>query len=285
MKLITKVRNIYSSIQGENRTGIQNQNGIRSNIFNQSNSDNRNVRGIQHTAVNRLSNTVNSSTKQNQNQFLSAEEEEELRIAAEIDMLIEAERDFEEPPTKKRKSKTPDMFDDADFNDSIFENIEIPPLVIETVPEPTKTLSSNKKQDQMDLTINEDLELENELFENFNIDAHLNQLTKESECRPSSPQKPLILTIEKLLKNIPNIGNGKFKIRAKFNSIVEKLNMVDEEYHLVVKVEDETGDLTVKIHTDIVSDFSGCYPTTLLSLKTGIIEQNTEAQKKVMEVK
>ncbi|KAJ8960422.1 hypothetical protein NQ318_013704 [Aromia moschata] len=188
--------------------------------------------------------------RKNRTKDIDFTEEEEMRIAEEVDMLMEIERDFETNRSRPGPSKTPDMFDDMDLNDDDFENIEMPAAVIKTSTETGQISTSTNR---------------------------------ENELTVLTPQKPTVLTLEKLLKNIPNISNGRFKIRAKFKSIVEKLTILDDGYHLVVQVEDETADMVVKFHSDVIANLAECSPEVLLSLKAEVVEKNAEAQRKVLE--
>ncbi|XP_018566661.1 recQ-mediated genome instability protein 1 [Anoplophora glabripennis] len=266
---------------GQNVTTAQIQNNVRNNV-NPPNPANRPNSDHQARVTNAPTSVPNSSTRQSNNEMMDLDEEEELRIAAQIDMLMEVEEGFEKPPAKRKKSKTPDLFEDADIDDSVFESIDIP-NIIEKTPKSTNTPQNNEKMRPTDSNIDKSLEFGDDLFEIFDLEAHLDQPTKESGWKPNTSQKPMIFTIEKLKNNMPNISNGKFKIKAKFNSVVEKLTVRDEEYHLIIKVEDDTGDLVVKVHTDLVSDMSGCCVTALMSLKTGILENDTETHGKVLE--
>lgn len=255
---------------------------MRNNVVNPPNVANRCNREIHQTRVtNEITNVTNSVPMQNYDEIIDLDEEEELRIAAQIDMLMEAEQEFEKPAVSKRKSKTPDLFDDADIDDSVFENIDIPNFIDET-PKPSKNSLQNEKV-QINSNVDKSLKFEDDLSDFFD-ESQFGQSTKESEWKPSTSQKPLIFTIEKLKRNIPNICNGKFKIKAKFISVVNKLTVADDEYYIVIKVGDDTGDLDVRIHTDVVSDFAECRAQAVMSLKAEIMENNTEAQRKVVEV-
>ncbi|XP_076260178.1 uncharacterized protein LOC143196400 isoform X2 [Rhynchophorus ferrugineus] len=87
-----------------------------------------------------------------------------------------------------------------------------------------------------------------------------------------------VMTIEKLKKILPNIGMGKFKIRAKFSKVVQKMVIKDKLYNLVIKVEDSSGDLVVRVLSDVVQGFVGISPEKMEDLK-GLVYKNDEVAK------
>ncbi|KAG5877411.1 hypothetical protein JTB14_035649 [Gonioctena quinquepunctata] len=142
-----------------------------------------------------------------------------------------------------------------------------------------KTVISEKNSEIINLS--DSLELENDVFEGLDIEAHLDKIDEQHKI--SQPLQPKVWPIDRLVNSIPNISNGKFKIKCKFKSIVEKMILVDEEFHLVIEVEDETGDISVKLHSDIVADLIGFSAAELMKLKAEIMENNFAAQSKILE--
>ncbi|KAJ8939987.1 hypothetical protein NQ314_010927 [Rhamnusium bicolor] len=268
---------------------------------------NRNNQQNQQAIGNGSSTSITKPVRQIQNNAIGISDEEEMKLAEEMEILMEMEKEFEEPRAKRRKSdsRTPDMFDDMDVDDYDFSKIDIPDTIIKTNKDTNKTpvvkeTNIQKISSPINIDLSASLEQDNEVFENLDIESHLDKIddkvNKVHETEFSTPQKrailekkltppkSVILTIEKLLKNIPNISNGKFKIKAKFKSIVEKLTVADDEFYLVIKVEDDSGDITVRIHSDVVTDLAEYCPIALLSLKSSIEENNKESQQKVLEV-
>ncbi|KAJ8978105.1 hypothetical protein NQ317_015915 [Molorchus minor] len=229
------------------------------------------------------------------------------RIESEIDEMIEIERELEQARPKiqtsgSRCTKTPDMFDDMD--DSDFANIDVPEAVIRINKQPQKlpaTTMINKEPSKLPSTTNNnirssinttpeiidvsdslDLEHENEIFANIDIDAHLDKIDKDLEINRTP--KRHVLTIEQLLKNIPDINNGKFKIRAKFKSVVKRLTVSDDGFYLVVQVGDDTGVITVRFHNDLITDMAGCSSDVMLGFKNSVEENQAEIRQNVLEI-
>ncbi|CAG9818447.1 unnamed protein product [Phaedon cochleariae] len=203
-------------------------------------------------------------------------ENENSRINDEIEMMMEVEREFEEVRSKRKKPNV-DVFDNMNIDDAALEDMNIP----EIEEDPSPTVSSDTPSDTPQLY--EYKYEENDFFSNIDLDAHLDKIDMASVSKPITSSQMKIWTIEKLSKNIPNISNGKFKIRAKYKSVVEKMCVVDDAFHLVIKVTDDTGDIDVRLHTDVVGELFGRSAPDVMKLKSQVIQRNPEAQQKMLE--
>ncbi|XP_030763268.1 recQ-mediated genome instability protein 1-like isoform X2 [Sitophilus oryzae] len=103
----------------------------------------------------------------------------------------------------------------------------------------------------------------------------------ESNMSKTSP-KINILPIEKLNRMVPNIGKGKFKIKAKFKKVVEKMVTKGNTYNLVIKVEDSTGDMIVRVHSDVVESFVGVPANEIENLKELVYKDDKAAKDKIL---
>ena len=168
--------------------------------------------------------------------------------AEEIEMLLEAEAEFDQ--TRRDDNKTPDLFDEGGFSRSR-TSTQVAPMSLDD---------------------------DDDVFNDIDIDAHLDQVESAPVAGPS------VITIAKLIQNKNNISKGVFRIRAKFKSVEEKLTVSDGEYKLVIKVEDASGDLVVRVHSDVISEFAECTPTSIMSLKSNVLGKNKEAIEKMMQV-
>lgn len=217
--------------------------------------------------INKIKNTnISSSTiiNKSKNNFV----DEEIRIAKEMEMLFEAEKDILE--TKTERNKSPDMFDDVDFEDEEFDKI-------------TKLHLHNQKSDHLDETLNK---TENDLQPSFIddvFDANMfDQIDLHAELEAiNSQEKNAIVPINKLKsKN----NRGKYRIRAKYNSVTQKLTEVQQSWYLKLKVEDNTGVIDVLMHNNIITELVGCSCTALMKYKNRIINKDKNAMTNVLKV-
>lgn len=242
-------------------------------------------------------------------------EDEEL-INAEI---AEMERQAAERPQVNSSSvtarKTPDIFEDMDLDDAVFANIEVPEIGRKS-PQKKTTNNTNiktilSKRTNTDLNLSGSNNKDDDFFDDLDLDDHLNKLEEkmakdQNQLTSSQPAEPAldnvtasfearstgnqktalsnIWPIEKLIKNLKVITNGKFKIKAKFKTIMEKLTLTEDKFHLVVEVEDGSGSVTVSVHSDVVAGFAKCTPAQLNMLKANIQQNIVDAQAKVVEV-
>lgn len=202
---------------------------------------------LEKTQVKKITEKKETAHKIEKKQEKKITEEEEM--AKEIDLLLEAEAEF--------LGRNND-FDDFDFND--FNQSSTSTQVCQ------KPSTSHDTKD-VDTSLDD-------VFETLDIDAHLNQLDKT---------EPNIHPISKILELQNNITKGNFKIKAKFKSIVEKLTFTDDEYRLVIEIEDDSGVLKTRLHSDIIASFAECSPAEVASLKNDILGKNARAVEKMMK--
>lgn len=229
--------------------------------------------------------------------------ENEDQINEEIEMIMQLEAEREQVNTNKQgnRLKSPDMFGDFEVDNLNLESIEIP-----TKTAHVSERNTIKTMDNINLT--ESLEGDMEVFENIEIDCQktdikkvssnniINNVTKDdlklkdnASCiKNKSPVKiPLqtkVWAIQTLHNNLPKITNGKFKIKAKFKAIVEKLTLIDEKFHLVIEVEDSSANISLKVDNEIVAHMAECTAENLLFLKSQIHDNILVAQTKALGV-
>ncbi|CAG9836954.1 unnamed protein product [Diabrotica balteata] len=267
--ILTADTNIFNETEFSSTTQTRN---TQSNVIN--NTLLQNQRANNQFDSNRNLNThVSSTPKPNTAppQFQNVDDfDDDFRIDSEIEMLMEAERDFEGDVsmTKKTKSKTPDLFED-DFD---FEAIDIPSTL---KPSTSKNAASNLNNSKSIINISDSIDEKN------NSVSTTQQSDKIGTSTASAPT-PVVWSVEKLVKTIPNVSNGKFKIRAKFKKITEKMTVVEDNFHLVAEVEDEGASVALKFHSDVVSDLIGCSVQEFMALREEWLRSNVEAKNKVL---
>lgn len=216
--------------------------------------------------------------------------EDEDKINEEIEMIMELERTMDNPNTHNTKQKTPDIFDDMEIDDFSLETSVFPNTVKKSnrenlvcknsVPDDDLTKSLKDGMDVFEkLDVNIDTNIK-KIDKNITSDFH----TRRNSSDDFNIVKPKInvWSIERLNNKLSNINNGKFKIKAKFKSIIEKLSLTDEMFHLVVEVEDQSGSIVLKIHDEVVSTLAGCTAATLVRLKSQ--DDVGQAQSKILNV-
>ncbi|XP_028146323.1 recQ-mediated genome instability protein 1 [Diabrotica virgifera virgifera] len=195
--------------------------------------------------------------------------DDDFQIDTEIEMLMEAERDFEDVSiTEKSKSKTPDLFED----DLDFDTIDIPSTL---KPSTSKNVVSNLSHSKSIINISD-------IIDEKTISVSTTQQFDKIGTPTASATAPVVWSVEKLVKTIPNVSNGKFKIRAKFKKITEKMTVVEDNFHLVAEVEDEGAAVALKFHSDVVSDLIGCSVQEFMGLREEWLRSNVEAKNKVL---
>lgn len=209
--------------------------------------------------------------------------EEQLRIADEVEMFLEAESSTNNTTNEGRKKATratPDMFEDTDFETYDFDNIDN----IEPVPklenkshETIQFRDVQSKKDIIDLTESLDSD-DDDVFNNIDLDAHLNLIDNQAK---QSEQ----LNIARLLEKKNNKSKGVFRIKAKFKSIAQKLGVQDNEWCLKIFIEDKSGEMLVIVHSDIVANLAECLPSKLTDLQPRISSNDISAQEMVVNVK
>lgn len=208
---------------------------------------------------------VNSNSIINKNNFI----DEEMRIAKEMEMLLEVENDIL-TETQRGRNKSPDIFDDVDFEDEEFEKI-------------TKLHLSNQKLNHVNETVNErknDVEstfiddvFDTEMFDQINLHAELEAI--------NSQEKNAVFFINELKSKSKK---GKYRIKAKYNSVIQKLTEMQQSWYLKLKVEDNTGVIDVLMHNDIITELVGCSCTSLMKYKSRIINKDKNAMTNVLKV-
>lgn len=213
---------------------------------------------------------LNSNKPRINNDYPSEKELEEMELDAEIDMLMETEREM---TTTHTKVQTPDMFDD-DFEDINEEEIlrnarkETNPSksTVSHKPECTSVVKSSLENDLYELN-----DLCDDVFSDFNLDATIN-----------SPDE--FISIKRLNEINREKKTGIYKVKAKFKAIVQKLTVNEHELLLVIKIEDPTGDFVVKVNSEIITGFAGYTPAGFMNLKGNIQNKDQSATLKVIKV-
>ncbi|EEZ97797.2 hypothetical protein TcasGA2_TC000159 [Tribolium castaneum] len=134
----------------------------------------------------------------------------------------------------------------------------------------------NQENCQIKQKVDERNDDDDDVFASLDIDAHLDQV--DAIFNTNSEPIP----ISKLSENREN--NTTHKIKAKFKSVIEKLTFAENEYKLVIEVEDASGTLKVRLHSDVIANFAQCSPSEFSSLKNSITSPDDAAVEKVMKV-
>lgn len=116
-------------------------------------------------------------------------------------------------------------------------------------------------------------------FQNTDIDLDLALLDDQL----SQEQNPII-SIEDVLKKKDHLIEIKYTIKAKYKSVLEKISVTNDKWHLKLLIEDETGSIETYIHTDIISNFTGFSPSALISMKHNVLEKDEQATATVIKV-
>ncbi|CAH1984230.1 unnamed protein product [Acanthoscelides obtectus] len=211
----------------------------------------------------------------------------------DMQLLMEMPDDFDDyvPQSKKVQSessvtqrvcKTPDMFEDMEF-DVDLANIEVPPVEIKL---PEKKQENNGSQGANVKTIDHKT---NEISMRTNEEAKSDRVDDssirriEDEYFVSPPIKTNICSIGKLSSSLPNISKGKFKIKGKFVTVVEKMTVNDEGYQMVIKVTDDSGDISLKVSDAVMAGVIGYTAKEFMGFKEAILKESAEAESQVLE--
>ncbi|XP_060525932.1 recQ-mediated genome instability protein 1-like isoform X2 [Cylas formicarius] len=203
---------------------------------------------------------------------------EEYEIDEEL--LKEFEANFEENDISS-PAKSPDLFDEMEVDEEVFHNIDL-----DNISNNLRPIEAHRDANVSSPTVRD----------NFN-ETNFSQLDAEMNKRPSSTQilstnpkespaqsKPNVITIKKLKHLQPNIGKGKFKVKAKFSRVVEKMTLTDNSYHMVISLADTSGDVSVLVHSNLVASFAQLDPESAAGLKEKIMENDDEAKAKLLMV-
>ncbi|KAF2905375.1 hypothetical protein ILUMI_00793 [Ignelater luminosus] len=241
------------NVASNNQQLISNSNSWNMNIVD------RNNISRQTSSINRKDNSStmtskNVSVKDKINpDFIS--EEDELRILEEVDMLLETERDM--------NIDLPGVCEDNSLNTDAVLKIDGP----------------NSKPCDNIKNISSDTD--KSIFEDMDIDAHLDIIDEQVQQTNQSTNKKQI-GIGELLSN--NITCGKFTIRAKFKSVTQKLTVTDDVWSLRLLITDDKNDMEVSVHSDVMSDVMGYYPAAVMALKKDILNKDENATTTVMKM-
>lgn len=241
-------------------------------------------------------------------------------LSHELDRLLEAESEAKRGTEQStRKMKSPDLFDDSTIEAAI-DNLEFianSRKVVtsnELFQEAATVVSSTKKPEGSKYKIiNEVICLSDndsptkidapEIKTCKNVSPQSNFLNEEDldfedidfNVALSSTQKPIVIespkvsrpktiSIEKFLKLQHETIRAMFFIKGRFKEVVEKLSFADNNYRMTIKVEDDCNEVTVRLHSDIISEYAGYSPTEIISLKNDILQNDDDAKEKVMTV-
>lgn len=182
-------------------------------------------------------------------------------------------------PQNVKKQKT-SVFNDIEEND-VFGDMDIEAHLdkldheLENNLKPSK-IEINTKSSNLSLTSPK--KIQNTQFSQKSITKQTSETQKVEKTTLCNT-----ISIINLLEKKKCVGKGKFKIKARFKNVVEKLTM-GEEYNLIINIEDQSGELSVKVHTDLISDVMGCCPAALSALKNDILNKNEQATDKLYKV-
>lgn len=218
------------------------------------------------TNINRQTkNTNRNITERNDNNLVNSKidsrfmlEDDELRILEEVDMLLETKRDL--------NIDHPRVFEDNLVNTDAVLNIDSP-----------DTKEASRKCDNIK---NISSDTDKSLFEDMDIDVHLDIIDEQVKLTNHSNKKQI--GIGELLSN--NITRGKFTIKAKFKSLIQKLSVTDDAWSLKLLITDDKNDMEVSVHSDVISDLTGYYPAAVMALKKDILHKDENATTTVMKV-
>ncbi|GJQ82962.1 hypothetical protein Trydic_g5961 [Trypoxylus dichotomus] len=257
------------------------------------------------TTINQFINRPNrnQATENRNNTNISVEEE--LRIAAEMRMLFEAEEDLfreddmlqrtesnvtsavRQQPTKAATANN--YFDEQSEMDSEIDALlEIEEEIsnqekntrnsfheskIKTLPQ-SNNIVNNMENHKNDL--NDSLEMGNELFNSLELDNHLDKI---EEIHHTSEKIP----IKQILENIKKHKFGKYRLHAKFKSVIEKMTLRDEKWIVKISITDGDEDLVVFIDNSILTEMTGFTPQEAMNLKLQVQSKNQDAVQMIMK--
>lgn len=190
--------------------------------------------------------------------FDDLNEEEEMRIAEEVESLLEA---VPGPSGLSERRSTPDLFEDDDHNENT-RNYTHNSVAAEEDIETINLLNSSNESD---------------IFKNIDIDAHLDRIDKKNKEIQE-------LSIKDLLKKQQNVTEGVFKIKAKFKSVIEKLTVTNTAWSFKIEIQDNSGTIVADMHSDVITKIAECDPSTIMELKSKIDDTNKSAELTIRNV-
>ncbi|CAG9861470.1 unnamed protein product [Phyllotreta striolata] len=230
----------------------------------------------QNASINRTNNS-SSIVKENITKPVNIVNEFDDDFFEDIDELTEIENEIQQlrkqnvPNTTQVCSKSPELFDDTDID---FESIEIPNIPPKPPKEQPITNLFNQPRDTFNSNSSNarNINTSTEYFSKSNINENTdnrfgincfqspqiyNERSNANKGVSTIGNNHVLWKIDRLSKTIPSITEDTVKIKAKFKSVVEKLSVTDDEFRLVIEVEDDSGTLVAKLHNDVIVELAG----------------------------
>lgn len=205
------------------------------------------------------------------------DEEEEMRIAQEVEMLMNAEHINRPGPSRPRKSSTPDMFED-DFQSYNFETVDrMEKIKVPLKNSKNKIATSTQKVTSTINLLSSSADSEDDIFKNVDVDFHLDKIDREVNERHQ-------INVSSVVVKARSGIQGVFKIKAKFKGVVEKLTVTNKAWSIKIEVEDTSGTMTANVHTDVVTKLAECGPSVIMDLKNKISDTDTSAELMIRNV-
>lgn len=224
-------------------------------------------------------NQILSSTNQNN---LDISIEEELRIAAEAEMLFENEQDMllEAGIHENRNQQ----------NEEYIENeiemlLEVERDILnDTDMRPAET--SNKFNEPSndivvipdDDPINSSLEDGNDLLCSFDIEKHLDEIEQKYHVSEQ-------ISLKVILDHMQNKKYGKYRTRAKFKSVLKKVTVKDDKWTVQIVITDGEDILPTYVHNDILTVMTGFSAKEATGFKQKIANNNQNAVQQLISVR
>nr|CAI5847947.1 unnamed protein product [Callosobruchus analis] len=224
--------------------------------------------------------------------------EDDMQLLMELQDYDDDDFEVIVPPKKvqttaartQKVCASPDMFDDIDL-DADLANIDVPPTVIK-LPDAKFERKHSQNTDIIVDHNNSNQSLNNIDYrrtevENLKTDSSSPKVNERAirtdEHFVSPPIKTNMCSIEKLSNNLPNISKGKFKIKGKFVTVVEKMTVNDNGYLMVIKVKDDSGDISLGVADEVMAGAIGYTAKDFMGFKEAILKECQEAEAKVLE--
>ncbi|XP_018333999.1 recQ-mediated genome instability protein 1-like [Agrilus planipennis] len=224
-----------------NTNAVQNRQNSLNNV-----NLNKNVQRLQQ-----------SKTCSNSSNNYSLTNEEEQQLAEEVEMLLNAENAIED------ETQNFSEFTSRNINSSV-----------------GNTKETNEKFNQSKKTGFEFEDDDDDLFENMDIDAHLDFIdSQQLQLKQQMPIKK-ITSINELQFKKNNAS--KFTIKAKFKSVLEKLTITEGKWLLKLSVSDDTGDLAIWVHNDFMTKLGGLSAVEMENLVKSNTGENTNKINRVL---
>ncbi|KAI4458924.1 recq-mediated genome instability protein 1 rmi1 [Holotrichia oblita] len=200
----------------------------------------------------------------NSNRPINVADEDEVRIAAEVEMLLETERDLfedntvtETKMTNVKKDKVQHVLEE-EMNEYMESELRMNDEIDELLEIEREVLTENvkKSENDNDDQLNSSLETEIDLFNSIEMDNYLDKIEADQH-----------IPLETLVTNIANNMFGKYKVRAKFQSVVRKLSVNDDKWVVQICIVDSNSSLAVFIDSCVLNEMIGFTPKEALNLR------------------